>query len=239
MPAFLDSIRCADKKISVKKQFINSSAIMLFGIILGAFSKFLENNLVTIFFEYLDNNPVNISPAFIFECSDIVFSIANFLSRFAIWVFLALCVSVYSASPIRAAINVFLFFAGMVASYYLYTNYIAGFFPKSYAMIWVGFTVISPVLAFLCWYAKGFSKVSLALSSGIIAVLFNMTFVYRLPGYINIRSALELLVFICGCVVMRRQTVKESVLMMVIGVVLAPILDIAIPSPFRFVFHFG
>ena len=239
MPAFLDSIRCADKKISVKKQFINSSAIMLFGIILGAFSKFLENNLVTIFFEYLDNNPVNISPAFIFECSDIVFSIANFLSRFAIWVFLALCVSVYSASPIRAAINVFLFFAGMVASYYLYTNYIAGFFPKSYAMIWVGFTVISPVLAFLCWYAKGFSKVSLALSSGIIAVLFNMTFVYRLPGYINIRSALELLVFICGCVVMRRQTAKESVLMVAIGVVLAPILDIAIPSPFRFVFHFG
>ena len=239
MPAFLNSIRCADKKISVEKQFMNSSAIMLFGIILGAFSKFLENNLVTIFFEYLDNNLVNISPAFIFECSDIVFSIANFLSRFAIWVFLALCVSVYSASPIRAAINVFLFFAGMVASYYLYTNYIAGFFPKSYAMIWVGFTVISPVLAFLCWYAKGFSKVSLALSSGIIAVLFNMTFVYRLPGYINIRSALELLVFICGCVVMRRQTVKESVLMVAIGVVLAPILDIAIPSPFRFVFHFG
>ena len=234
MPAFLNNIRCVDKKISVKRQFINTSAIMLLGIILGAFSKFLETNLVNIIFEYLNNNPVNISPSVIFEYMDIVYDTANFLSRFAIWVFLALCISVYSTSPIRAAINVFLFFAGMVTSYYLYSNYIAGFFPKSYAMIWVGFTVISPVLAFLCWYAKGRGKVSLALASGIISVLFNMTFVYKFPYYINIRSALELLVFICGCVVMRRQTAKESVLMMVIGVVLALILDIAIPLPFHF-----
>ena len=239
MPAFLNNIRCADKKISVKRKFINTSVIMLLGIILGAFSKFLENDLVNIIFEFLNNNPVNISPSFIFEYMDIVYDIANFLSRFAIWVFFALCISVYSTSPIRAALNVFLFFAGMVASYYLYSNFIAGFFPKSYAMIWVGFTAISPVPAFLCWYAKGHGKVSLALAAGIIAVLFNMTFVYRLPGYINIRSALELLVFICGCVVMRRQNAKESVLMVAIGVVLAPILDIAIPSPLRFVFHFG
>ena len=236
---FLNSIRCADKKISVKRQFINTAAIMLLGIILGAFSKFLDENLTAIIFEYFNNNSVNISPLLLFEYLDIVHDIANFLSRFAIWVFLALCISIYSTSPIRAAINVFLFFAGMVASYYLYSNYIAGFFPKSYAMIWVGFTVISPVLAFLCWYAKGRGKVSLALASGIIAVLFNMTFVYRFPYYINIRSALELLVFICGCVVMRRQTAKESVLMMAIGVVLAPILDIVTPIQFQFVFHFG
>ena len=220
MPTFLNNIRCADKKISVKRQLIHTVAIMFLGIILGAFSKFL------------DNTPINKLP-FIFGYLDIV----NFLGRFAIWVFLALCISVYSTSPIRAAINVFLFFAGMVASYYLYSNYIAGFFPKSYAMIWVGFTVISPVLAFLCWYAKGRGKVSLALAAGIIAVLFNMTFVYRLPTYFSIRSTLELLVFICGCIVIRRQTAKETVLMMAIGVVLAPILDIVIP--FNFIFHFG
>ena len=235
MPEFLNNIRCADKKISVKRQYINTSAIMLFGIILGVFSKFLDENLVNIIFEYLSNNSVNISSSFIFECSDIVYDIANFLSRFAIWVFLALCISVYSTSPIRAAINVFLFFAGMVTSYYLYSNYIAGFFPKSYAMIWVGFTVVSPVLAFLCWYAKGRGKVSLALAAGITAVLFNMTIIYEFPYCsTKICSVLELLVFICGCVVMRRQTVKESVLMMVIGVVLALIFDITIPLPFHF-----
>ena len=81
--------------------------------------------------------------------------IHNFLGRFAIWVLIALCISIYSNSAIRASINVFVFFVGMVASYYLYSNYIAGFFPRSYAMIWFGFTDVSSLLAFVCWYARG------------------------------------------------------------------------------------
>ena len=28
-------------------------------------------------------------------------------------------------------------------------------FSQSYAMIWFGFTAVSPLLAFVCWYAKG------------------------------------------------------------------------------------
>ena len=43
------------------------------------------------------------------------------------------------------------FFVGMVTSYYLYSKFVAGFFSRSYAMIWVTFTVISPILAFICW----------------------------------------------------------------------------------------
>ena len=211
MQAFLNSIRCADKKIPIKKQLINTAAIMLFGILLGAFTKFL------------DDTPINHFPGFV-EALDIV----NFFGRFAIWVLLALWIAIYSASPWRAAINVFLFFTGMVTSYYLYSNYVAGFFPKSYAMIWAGFTVVSPVLAFVCWYAKGRGRVSLALAAGIIAILFNMSFVYRLPDDFRIRSVLEMLVFICGCVLMRRQTAKESALMLAIGVVLAPVVNMVI-----------
>lgn len=211
MQAFLNKIRCADKKIPIKKQLINTAAIMLFGILLGAFTKFL------------DDTPINHFPGFV-ESLDIV----NFFGRFAIWVLLALWIAIYSASPWRAAINVFLFFAGMVTSYYLYSTYIAGFFPKSYAMIWAGFTVVSPVLAFVCWYAKGRGRISLALAAGIIAILFNMSFVYRLPDDFRIRSVLEMLVFICGCVLMRRQTAKESALMLAIGVVLAPVVNMVI-----------
>ena len=208
MPDFLNSIRCADKKISAKRQLISTVAVLLLGILLGTFSKFL------------DDTPINHFPS-LFETLDIV----NFFGRFAIWILIALCISVYSASPVRAAINVLLFFAGMVTSYYLYSNYIAGFFPKSYAMIWVGFTAVSPALAFICWYAKGRGKISLILAAGIIAILFNMAFVYRLPDDFRIRSMLEVLVLICGCVVMRRQTAKETALMLAIGVVAAPIVN--------------
>ena len=74
--------------------------------------------------------------------------VGNFLGRFAIWVLIALCISIYSNSAIRASINVFVFFVGMVASYYLYSNYIAGFFPRSYAMIWFGFTSCFSIIGF-------------------------------------------------------------------------------------------
>lgn len=212
MQTFLNGIRRADKAAPFQRRLINTCAVMLLGILLGTLSKFM------------DSTPINHFPRFV-EVLDVV----NFFGRFAIWVLLALCVSIYSASPVRAAINVFLFFAGMVASYYLYSNYVAGFFPRSYAMIWVGFTVVSPVLAAVCWYAKGQGKVSLVLAAGIIAVLFNMTFFYRLPDDFRIRSVLELLTFLCGCAVLRRRSAKASALMIAIGVVIAPVVQMFIP----------
>lgn len=74
---------------------------------------------------------------------------------------IAVCIAVYSHAPFRAAMNVFLFFVGFVASYYLYCNFVAGFFPRSYAMIWIAYTIASPFLGFLCWYAKGKGWVAL------------------------------------------------------------------------------
>lgn len=193
---------------------MNTAAIMFLGVALGTFSKFL------------DNTPGNELP-FIFESLDI----ANFLGRFAIWILLAVCISVYSVSPTRASINVFAFFSSMVTSYYLYSAFVAGFFPKSYAMIWVGFTIVSPVLAFICWFAKGQSKISLVLSAGILAVLFNMTFIYGFL-YFNIVSPLELLTFICGFIIMRRKMVRETISMTLIGAALAFVLNAMIPFQF-------
>ena len=120
----------------------------------------------------------------------------------------------------------------MVASYYLYSNYIAGFFPRSYAMIWFGFTAVSPLLAFVCWYAKGKSKLAFILSALILAVLFNMCFVYGC-WYFNAKSVLEVIVFIIGLIVLRRDTLRSSALMGTISIVLAVLLDMVIP------FHFG
>lgn len=211
MKAFLNNIRCEEKSISTSRQVIDTMVILFLGIALGTFSKFLDNtasNDLPFIFEYLD--------------------VGNFLGRFAIWVLIAICIAIYSNSSIRASINVFVFFAGMVTSYYLYSSFVAGFFSKSYAMIWVGFTAISPLLAFICWYAKGTSKISFALSAMIIAVLFNMTFVYGWI-YFEMYSLLELLVFICGLAVLKRNTIKDSIIMTAIGIVLAFALNLLVP----------
>ena len=176
--------------------------------------------------KFLDNTASNELP-FIFEYLDI----RNFLGRFAIWILIAVCISIYSISSIRAALNVFVFFIGMVTSYYLYSKFIAGFFPRSYAMIWFGFTAISPLLAFICWYAKGKSKLSFVLSAIIIAVLFNMSFYYGMT-YFKMRSILELIVFICGLVVLKRDTIKDSIIMTAIGIIFAFVLDLLVPFQF-------
>lgn len=214
MYSFLNKIRNEEKPMLIRKQVINTIAVLLLGIGLGIFSKFLDNtasDAVPFIFGYLD--------------------VGNFLSRFAIWLLIALCIAIYSRSPLRASLNVFVFFVGMVSSYYLYSNYVAGFFPKSYAMVWFGFTAISPLLAFICWYAKGQGKVSFILSAIIIAVLFNFTFVYGWI-YFDIYSILEVITFIFGLVVLKRNTIKETIFMLICGIVIAFVLHLIIPFPY-------
>ena len=218
MNKFLNDIRSAENPISSNRKIINTIAVLFLGIALGTFSKFLDFRQTEL-------------PS-VLMAIDGALDVHNFLGRFEIWVLIALCISIYSNSATRASVNVFALFAGMVASYYLYSNYVAGFFPRSYAMIWFGFTMISPFLAFVCWYAKGKSRPAFMLSVLILAVLFNMTFVYGW-GYFEARSVLELIVFIIGLTVLRRDTLKSSVLMGTISIVLAVLLDMVIP------FHFG
>lgn len=214
MKEYLNRIRNKGQTVSLHKQALYTLLLALLGIALGAFSKFL------------DTTPSNTLP-FLLNYLDI----RNFLGRFAFWVVIALCIAVYSSSPLRGAVNVLVFLAGMVGSYYLYSQFIAGFFPRSYALIWMGFTAASPLLAVLCWYAKGTEKISLVLSAVITAALFNMSFVYGW-GYLEPRSVLEAACFLCGVFALRRQTVKETALMLLIGIGIAFLLNAVVP--FRF-----
>ncbi|MGY3776809.1 hypothetical protein [Helcococcus sueciensis] len=218
MIKFLNNIRSAENLISTKRKTINTIALLFLGIALGTFSKFMDVHQAEL-------------PSILMEI-DGALDITNFLGRFAIWVLIALCISIYSNSAIRASFNVFAFFIGMVTSYYLYSYYIAGFFPRNYAMIWFGFTAVSPLLAFVCWYAKGKSKLAFILSVLILAVLFNMCFVYGY-WYFSSRSVLEVIVFITGAMVLKRETLRDFVLMVTISIILAFFLNIVIP------FHFG
>ena len=218
MIKLLNDIRNVENSISNNSKIINTIVVLFLGIALGTFSKYLDFRQAEL-------------PC-VLMAIDEAFDIHNFLGRFAIWVLIALCISIYSNSAIRASINVFAVFIGMVASYYLYSNYIAGFFPRSYAMIWFGFTAVSPLLAFVCWYARGKSKLAFILSALILAVLFNMCFVYGF-GYFSARSVLEVIVFIIGFIVLKRNSLRSSALMGTISIVLAFLLNIIIP------FHFG
>lgn len=215
---YLNDIRSSKQPISVGRKALHTLAIVFLGLALGTFSKYLDFHQAAL-------------PR-VLAAVDGALELHNFLGRFAVWALIGLCISVYSNSAIRAAGNVFVFFAAMVASYYFYTIDIAGFFPKSEVILWSGVTVLSPLPASVCWYAKGNRKPAWILSSLILAVLFNMCFVYG-RWYFEARSSLEAACFLLGVIVLRRDTPSHFALMLATSIALAILLNIAV------LFHFG
>lgn len=202
-----------DRRKLIGKQILFTIGIMLLGVVLGTFSKYLDYHQAQL--------------PYLLGVIDRRLDVHNFLGGFAPWIFIAVCISIYSSTPVRAAINVFTFFVGMIACYYLYSNYVAGFFPRSYAMIWVGFTIASPFLAFICWHAKGEGMLAVVISAGIISVFFNLAFAYGL-AYFDIRSVLQVMTLVLVVIVLHKSR-KKTLIMIGMAVVIAVLSEIILP----------
>ena len=115
--------------------------------------------------------------------------------------------------------NVFLFFVGMTVSYHLYTIYFSGFNPKNYMMIWYGITMITPILAFICWYAKGKEKISIIISSIILTIMLISSFSIGM-WYFYFKSIIDTILFI-GTILVLYVNPKNSVYSLLIALLLA------------------
>lgn len=199
----------APKPVSRRQTVICALLALIFGAGLGLFSKFL------------DTCDYNALPALL-QTLDIT----NFLGRFAVWIFLAVCISVYSPSASRAALNVFLFFLGMVTCYYLYSALGAGFFPRRYAMIWFAVNVLSPLPAFLCWYARGNGWPSVVLSGGILGILLSQA-ILLLQG-VRIAFVPEVFLLLAALWVLRRKP-KEFAVAAAVALAVALLCQLTFP----------
>ena len=205
MKAWLYKVRIQNRDIKLSAQITYSILILLLGIILGVFSKWLDNMSIddTIGWQHILG----------------ILDLRNVFSEFAIWLLIALAISVYSSTPLRACLNVFLFLAGMCSSYHLYTIVFAGFNPQRYMMIWYGFTLLSPVLAFICWYGKGETKVSLTIDILILAVMMSECFAIGF-WYFDITRIINVLIFV-GSVVILYSEPKQTFVSLLGAVVLS------------------
>ncbi|MBQ7654670.1 MAG: hypothetical protein IJS17_06315 [Clostridia bacterium] len=190
-----------------------SSAILLLGIALGLLSKRIDDLA-------LDSS---IGWHRLIERLDL----GNVFSLLPIWLLLALIVSVFSFSAARAAINTFLFFGGMCAAYHFYTVRFSGFDPSGYMMIWYAITVLSPVFAVICWYAKGKGIISTVLSSCILAVLFSFCFSIGWV-YFGLISITDLVIFLASVAVLF-SSLKQTAISLSFGFALSFLISPIIP----------
>ena len=204
----LKGIRSPGQK-SKKDKVLCTVGSLIAGILLGIFSKWLDSLA-------LENS---IWWHRIIEAPDL----GNFFSEIAIWLLIALAIAAFSSSALMAALNVFAFFAGMCASYHLYSILFAGFNPSSYMMIWYAITLISPALAVLCWYAKGQGIIPLLIDTGIMAVFTLACFSIGII-YIDFRGILYLLVYIAAVAILYRNP-KQTAISLSAGFLMAFLLN--------------
>lgn len=209
--AFFEKIRKPSKKVSLNCQIAITLGIILLGFLLGVFQK------------WIDGTGSSILPMILQQLD-----IGNYFGRLAIWVLLATIISVYSESPLRAAINTFFFFISMLAGYYLYCNYILGFLPRTYMMMWIVIAFASFFMAYICWYAKGEGIIAILISSMIMGVLLAQAFNLNITQGFYMYHLLEVLTWLIGVLLLRRKP-KEYAVEIGLSVVVAFIYQLVMP----------
>ena len=91
----LNKVRLPNKNIKTKNKILSTFLIFLFGVILGIFSKWLDN--------------LSINDSVWWQHILGILDLSNIFSIFGIWIFIAITISVFSKTPLRASINVLLF----------------------------------------------------------------------------------------------------------------------------------
>ena len=128
----------------------NSLLILLLGVVLGALGKWSDGHVLWL---------------------------SDLTSGVQLWIFLGCVLALYSRTPRRAALNVFLLLGGMVCAYYLTALVMKGVWSGNYAIGWGIAAVLSAVPGYLLWFAKGRSRRAWLLSLGVLAVQVAAMFV--------------------------------------------------------------
>lgn len=163
---FLNKIREPFKDKPLRNKIFDTLFSFLVGFILGLLSKILD--LLPLDFIHDIFTSVNLG---------------EFFSRISIWLLFALLISIVSKTPLRAALNVFVFYIGMLFSYYAYSYIVIGYSPKIVIIFWVLLASISPILSVLCWYAKSENIVGIVLGSVILSIFFVLAFSFDLNTF--------------------------------------------------------
>lgn len=168
-------------------------ACLILGAALGAIAK------------YLDTVAVDGS-----WWTNILHYFADLLTRLGIWVWIAAMIAAYSKTLIRSAINTFLFFLGMLISYYVYSAYLFGFFPTSYFVFWGSIALVSPILGMIVWQAKHHARLAFILPALPMGLLLSLSLGMGL-FYVYLSYIEELVMYVVLCAVFYREPKQMAI----------------------------
>ncbi|MCG7385324.1 hypothetical protein [Paenibacillus sp. ACRRY] len=167
----LDGIRIVSRPTAKQTVFSIATAAMI-GVVLGLAAKLVDTPGINPLFDDIGG-------------------------RLGIWVFAATLLSVFSCSPKLAAVKAFVFFASMLTVYYVYTVLFLHFFPTKAILFWGICAVISPICAYLIWYARGVGGFSYLIASLPITVLLVEGFELR-NAYLPVHTHYYLIPLLMG-----------------------------------------
>ena len=196
----MDSIR--ERTNAGWKGIVFCGAVFLgMGILFGLGSKYLDASF-----------PFDQLPTFMQSLN-----LSHITSLPAAWVFLGVVIGGFSGSPFRGAFYAAAFCVGFMVGFYIYAGITGGPSPWSDGTDWIRFIGASALLAVPGWLARGESVTSIAISSCILAVLFNQAFLYG-AFYFGLMGILELLIFLASLVVLKRE---KMIAMLILALALA------------------
>ena len=187
---YIHHIRPLPNKLFFKKELIFSVGIVVLGLLLGTIAKMTDSISV----------------------------IGEIGTELGVWVFLATLIAVYSRYPVSAAVNVLVFFLSMLCSYYLYGQFILGFFPSAYFMGWLIIALLSPIAGFFIWFSKGRGMPSILIAALPISLLFSLGY----PAFYTYDITLILtLLFGAVLTIILSKTAKQRIILFCISILFA------------------
>lgn len=127
--------------------------------------------------------------------------LGDIFSETAVWILLGTAISLYSPTARRAAVNVFLLCAGMLAAYYAVAEATNGVYGTRFIAGWSAVAALSPLLSLAVRRTRSRDAAARLLAAGVVAVSVGSTLLLfgGLHLYdIIINAALVWLLFFAG-----------------------------------------
>ena len=188
--------------IMVKYKSTDVILCFVLGIILGLTSKYLDT--VAVDGSWMTN---------------VLHFLGDLFTRLGIWVWIATLIAAYSRTLRRAAINTFVFFIGMLLSYYIYSAYLFGFFPTSYFIRWGGIALLSPLLAAVVWKAKNDERLAMILPAMPMGLMLSLSLSIGI-FYVDFTHLEEFIMYVFLCVVFYKNQ-KQMIVSIGLSVIIA------------------